>query len=148
MGFDMSASLPTWPSRVTDEPSGALSVAGRSTGIGPRWAGRGLQLGPQWLADAPAGTEIHSARAIGKDRVLIMRTGNPAEAMIIKTANGVVENEMPIPTTVHGTHGQFRHIRMTKSGTLTFRKAKWSSTTRVRLCVVGSGQIGLAGDPS
>ncbi len=71
-----------------------------------------------WHYDAPAGTEIHSAQAIGNDRVLIMRNGNPAEAMMINTATGAIEKEIPIPTTVHGTHGQFRHIRMTKSGTL------------------------------
>ncbi len=71
-----------------------------------------------WHYEAPAGTEIHSIQAIGKDRVLIMRNGNPAQAMIINTATGATEKEIPIPTTVHGTHGQFRHIRMTKSGTV------------------------------
>jgi hypothetical protein len=71
-----------------------------------------------WHYEAPAGTEIHSIQAIGKDRVLIMRNGNPAQAMIINTATGAVEKEIPIPTTIHGTHGQFRHIRMTKSGTV------------------------------
>jgi hypothetical protein len=71
-----------------------------------------------WNYEAPPGTEIHSCQAIGKDRVLIMRNGNPAEAMIINTATGKVEKEIPIPTTVTGTHGQFRHIRMTKAGTL------------------------------
>lgn len=71
-----------------------------------------------WHYEAPAGTEIHSIQAIGKDRVLIMRNGNPAQAMIISTATGATEKEIPIPTTVHGTHGQFRHIRMTKSGTV------------------------------
>ena len=71
-----------------------------------------------WHYDAPPGTEIHSAQPVGKNRVLIMRNGNPAEAMIINTTTGAIETEIPIPTTVHGTHGQFRHIRMTKSGTI------------------------------
>ena len=71
-----------------------------------------------WDYPAPAGTEIHSCQSIGKDRVLIMRNGNPAQAMIINTATGNIEKEIPIPTTVTGTHGQFRHIRMTKAGTL------------------------------
>ena len=71
-----------------------------------------------WHYDAPPGTEIHSIQSIGKDRVLIMRNGNPAQAMIINTATGKTEKEIPIPTTVNGTHGQFRHIRMTKAGTL------------------------------
>ena len=71
-----------------------------------------------WEYKAPPGTEIHSCQSIGKDRVLIMRNGNPAQAMIINTATGNIEKEIPIPTTVTGTHGQFRHIRMTRAGTI------------------------------
>ncbi len=71
-----------------------------------------------WDYPAPPRTEIHSCQSIGKDRVLIMRNGNPAQAMIINTATGIVEKEIPIPTPVTGTHGQFRHIRMTRAGTL------------------------------
>jgi hypothetical protein len=44
-----------------------------------------------WHYDAPAGTEIHSVQAIGRGRVLIMRNGNPAEAMLINTATGAIE---------------------------------------------------------
>jgi hypothetical protein len=47
-----------------------------------------------------------------------MRNGNPAKAMIIDTATGKTEKEILIPTPVTGTHGQFRHIRMTPAGTL------------------------------
>lgn len=71
-----------------------------------------------WDYPAPPGTEIHSAQSIGKDLVLIMRNGNPAQAMIFNTATGAVVKEIPIPTTVTGTHGQFRHIRMTAAGTI------------------------------
>lgn len=71
-----------------------------------------------WEYPAPPGTEIHSCQSLGQDRVLIMRNGNPAQAMIINTATGQIEKEIPIPTTVPGTHGQFRHIRMTKAGTI------------------------------
>jgi len=71
-----------------------------------------------WDYQAPPGTEVHSCQPIGKDRVLIMRNGNPSEAMIINTATGKTEKEIPVPTTITGTHGQFRHIRMTKAGTL------------------------------
>ena len=71
-----------------------------------------------WNYDAPEGTEVHSIQAIGKDRVLIMQTGNPAKAMIINMATNKIEKEIPIPTTVTGTHGQFRHIRMTRAGTI------------------------------
>ena len=71
-----------------------------------------------WDYRAPSGTEIHSCQTLGKDRVLLMRNGNPAQAMIINTATGKVEKEIPIPTPITSTHGQFRHIRMTKAGTL------------------------------
>jgi hypothetical protein len=71
-----------------------------------------------WEYPAPPGTEIHSCQTLGKGRVLIMRNGNPAQAMIIDTATGKIEKEIPIPTTVKGTHGQFRHIRMTPAGTI------------------------------
>jgi hypothetical protein len=71
-----------------------------------------------WQYQAPAGTEMHSIQAIGKDRVLVMRNGNPAQAMIFNTASNKLEKTIPIPTTVTGTHGQFRHIRMTPTGTI------------------------------
>ena len=71
-----------------------------------------------WEYPAPPGTEIHSAQSLGGSRVLIMRNGNPAKALIIDTKTGVVEKEVTIPTPVTGTHGQFRHIRMTAAGTL------------------------------
>jgi hypothetical protein len=71
-----------------------------------------------WHYDAPKGTEVHSVQAVGKGRVLIMRNGNPAEAMIINTKTGKILHEIPIPTTITKTHGQFRHIRMTAAGTI------------------------------
>lgn len=71
-----------------------------------------------WEYKAPPGTEVHSIQSIGQDRVLIMRNGNPAQAMIVNTATGNTEKVIPIPTTVAGTHGQFRHIRMTPAGTI------------------------------
>jgi outer membrane protein assembly factor BamB len=71
-----------------------------------------------WEYKAPAGTEVHSAQFIGKDHVLIMRNGTPPEAMIFNIATDQVEKEIPIPTTIKPTHGQFRHIRMTPAGTI------------------------------
>ncbi len=71
-----------------------------------------------WQYPAPPGTEIHSIQSIGGNRVLIMRNGNPAQAMIFNTASNKLEKEIAIPTPVKGTHGQFRHIRMTPAGTL------------------------------
>ncbi len=80
------------------------------------------EIGPDrkivWDYVAPPGTEVHSAEAIDRDRVLIMRNGNPAQAMIINTVTGRTEREIPIPTTIAKTHGQFRHIRMTANRTI------------------------------
>ena len=71
-----------------------------------------------WNYDAPVGTEVHSAQYVGDDRVLIMRNGNPAQAMIFNISSNLIERTIPIPTTVTNTHAQFRHIRMTPAGTL------------------------------
>lgn len=71
-----------------------------------------------WNYDAPIGTEVHSAQYLGNGRVLIMRNGTPAQAMIFDTRSNSVERVVPIPTAITKVHGQFRHIRMTQSGTI------------------------------
>jgi hypothetical protein len=73
-----------------------------------------------WHYDAPPGTEIHSCQCIAKNTVLIMRNGNPAQAMIFNTKKNKLEKVIPIPTLAwdNNTHGQFRHIRMTPQHTL------------------------------
>jgi hypothetical protein len=71
-----------------------------------------------WNYDAPPGTEIHSIQPLGTDRVAIMQNGNPAKALIINTVTSTVEKEVVIPTTTTGTHGQFRHMRVTAAGTI------------------------------
>jgi len=70
-----------------------------------------------WDYDAPKGTEIHTAYPIGPDRVLIMQNGDPAKALIIDKAANKVEKELILATKDKSTHGQFRHIRMTRAGT-------------------------------
>ena len=86
-----------------------------------RMSGAGM-VGPDkkllWDYAAPPGTEVHSCQSIGQDRVLIMRNGDPAKAMIINTLTGKIEKEIPIPNSVKTTHVQFRHIRLTEAGTL------------------------------
>ena len=71
-----------------------------------------------WDYPAPPGTEVHSAQPLGGTRVLLMRNGNPARALIIDTATSEVVKEILVPTATTGTHGQFRHVRMTRAGTL------------------------------
>jgi len=70
-----------------------------------------------WNYDGPPGVEIHTAWPVDSDRVLIMQNGNPARALIIRKSTNQVEKELALPTRVPtSTHGQFRHIRMTKDG--------------------------------
>jgi hypothetical protein len=71
-----------------------------------------------WNYEAPPKTEIHTAQPIGTERVLIMQNGNPAKLMVIVKATGKVETELVLKTRVADSpHGQFRHVRMTDSGT-------------------------------
>jgi outer membrane protein assembly factor BamB len=71
-----------------------------------------------WNYDGPEGTEIHTAYPIDSERVLVMQNGNPAKLLVIQKATNRVEKELTLATRVPtGTHGQFRHVRMTKAGT-------------------------------
>jgi outer membrane protein assembly factor BamB len=72
-----------------------------------------------WNYNGPPNTEIHTTFPVGKDKVLIMQNGNPAKALLIEKKSGRVIREQVLATrNQDGTHGQFRHIRMTKSGNL------------------------------
>lgn len=71
-----------------------------------------------WNYDGPPGTEIHTAYPVDEQRVLIMQNGNPAKLLLIDKATNHIEHEMTLATRVPtSTHGQFRHIRMTETGT-------------------------------
>ena len=70
-----------------------------------------------WKYDAPPGTEIHTAYPIDAARVLIMQNGNPAKLMVIHKVDNKVEKEFTLETRSTNTHGQFRHVRMTQTGT-------------------------------
>ncbi len=116
-----SASIPLHPKPGANQEFDDATLLPNGNIIFSRMSGAG-EISPDkklvWDYPAPPGTEIHSIQTLGAGRVLIMRNGNPAQAMIINTVTGVVERVIPIPTTVTGTHGQFRHIRMTRAGTL------------------------------
>ncbi len=116
-----SYSIPLHPAPGANQEFDDATLLANGNIIFSRMSGAG-EVNPDkkliWDYPAPPGTEIHSIQSLGKDRVLIMRNGNPAQAMIINTASRKTEKEIPIPTTVTGTHGQFRHIRMTPAGTL------------------------------
>jgi outer membrane protein assembly factor BamB len=72
-----------------------------------------------WNYDAPAGTEIHTAQPMGKERVLYLVNGDPAKVVVVNIVTGKVEREFPIPVKdPKHVHGHFRHARLTEAGTL------------------------------
>lgn len=72
-----------------------------------------------WNYDAPAGHEVHTAVPIGNDRVLYIQNGDPALLRVVNIVTGVTEKEIPLKTKQPpGSHGQFRHARLTPQGTL------------------------------
>ena len=71
-----------------------------------------------WQYTCAPGTETHSCQPIGKDSVLLVVNGNPAKVLIVNTASNKILKEIIIPTTSTNTHVQFRHVRISQSGTL------------------------------
>jgi hypothetical protein len=72
-----------------------------------------------WNYDAPTNTEIHTAQPIGINRVWFIENGDPAKLVVMEKATGTVEREFVLPVgNPKGTHGQFRHARLTDAGTL------------------------------
>ena len=71
-----------------------------------------------WEFNCPPGSETHSCQPIGKDSVLLVLNANPAKVLIINTADNKILKEILIPTTTTGTHGQFRHVRITQNKTI------------------------------
>jgi hypothetical protein len=72
-----------------------------------------------WNYDAPANTEIHTAQPIGADRVVFVQNGDPAKVVVINKATGKIEGEFVVPVkNPKGTHGHFRHARLTDAGTI------------------------------
>lgn len=70
-----------------------------------------------WNYDGPPGTEIHTTWPVDRDRVLVMQNGNPATLLIINKRTNAVEKSLTLATrNPAGTHGQFRHVRMTQDG--------------------------------
>jgi outer membrane protein assembly factor BamB len=72
-----------------------------------------------WNYDAPAGHEVHTAVPIGKGHVLFIQNGDPALVRVVNIVTGATEKEFPLATQQPvQVHGQFRHARLTASGTL------------------------------
>jgi hypothetical protein len=72
-----------------------------------------------WNYEAPPNTEIHTAQPFSTNSVWFIQNGDPAKFIVINKATGRTENEFVLPTgNPKGTHGQFRHARLTDAGTL------------------------------
>ena len=72
-----------------------------------------------WNRDAPEGCEIHTAQPIGKERVVYIENGPAPRCVVVNIVTGKTEREFPLPVgNPKGTHGQFRHARLTGAGTL------------------------------
>lgn len=72
-----------------------------------------------WNYDAPQGTEIHTAQPFGTNKLLFVQNGDPAKFMVMDKAGTNVEREFVLPVkNPKSVHGQFRHARLTSSGTI------------------------------
>ncbi len=72
-----------------------------------------------WHYDAPAGTEVHTAQPIGKDRVVLVQNGDPALLRVVNIKTGATEREFPLAVgNPKPVHGHFRHARLTDAGTI------------------------------
>lgn len=71
-----------------------------------------------WQYICPEGTETHSCQPIGKDSVLMVLNGKIGKVLIFNTATNTLLKEIIIPTASTSSHGQFRHVRMTKNKTI------------------------------
>jgi len=72
-----------------------------------------------WNYDAPQGTEIHTGQPIGKKYVIFVQNSNPAKLIVMKKKDNSIVKELLLPTANPASiHGQFRHARLTASGTI------------------------------
>jgi hypothetical protein len=72
-----------------------------------------------WNYEAPTNTEIHTAQPFGPDSVWFVQNGDPAKFIVMNKNSGAIEREFILPVgNPKGTHGHFRHARLTEAGTL------------------------------
>ncbi len=72
-----------------------------------------------WHYDAPAGHEIHTAQPIGKQHIVYVENGDTGRVKVVNIITGETVKEFSIPVAhSKSVHGQFRHARLTKKGTL------------------------------
>ena len=72
-----------------------------------------------WNLDAPANAEIHTAQPFGTNSVCYIQNGDPAKFIIVNKESRITEREFVLPVkNPKGVHGQFRHARLTRAGTV------------------------------
>jgi hypothetical protein len=72
-----------------------------------------------WNYEAPPKTEIHTAQSFRSNSVWFVQNGDPAKFVVMNKTSGAVEREFILPVkNPQGTHGHFRHARMSEAGTL------------------------------
>jgi hypothetical protein len=72
-----------------------------------------------WHYQTPKGCETHTAQPIGNDHVVFIQNGDPAKVFVVNIHTNKTEKEFVLPVgNSKSVHGQFRHARLTKNGTL------------------------------
>lgn len=72
-----------------------------------------------WNYDVPKGFEVHTAVPIGESHVLYIQNGPQPVLRVVDISTGETNKEFPLPVkNLKGTHGQFRHARLTSDGTV------------------------------
>lgn len=72
-----------------------------------------------WSFDAPAPTEIHTADAVGNDKIALIANGAPPKLLVINMADNKEASSFELPArnaTTAGIHGQFRRMRVLPNG--------------------------------
>jgi hypothetical protein len=71
-----------------------------------------------WSVDAVAPTEIHTATAIGLDKVAYIINGTPPKLVVANVAANTTESSFNLAVgNANSIHAQFRHLRYTAAGT-------------------------------
>jgi outer membrane protein assembly factor BamB len=71
-----------------------------------------------WHYDAPKNHETHTAQLIGKEHVVFIQNGDTAKLFVMNIKTNAIEKQFTLPTKGTGTHGQFRHARLTHDGNM------------------------------
>lgn len=71
-----------------------------------------------WNYDAPPKCEIQTAQMIGTNHVIFIQNGPSPKLFVANISSGRMEKEISLAArNTNGTHGQFRHARLTGAGT-------------------------------